>query len=136
MPYTFHKSFLRRKSVSDIQLDVASDFQEMLCQLFITTNIIVLFYKETHDIFIYYKKSFHAQREHKIKIDKVMDCGKYIFNGVIREQPYEETYFKNMRAFTEHKLNYSRICKDPRYKKYIDYPIAIENLVEQLFDNA
>lgn len=58
-----------------------------------------------------------------------------VYGGMPKEEEKDgkKIYFTNMRKFTEHKLNYSRICKDVRYQKYIDYLVVIENIMERLF---
>lgn len=101
------------------------------CQFFATKNIIVVFYKPGK-IYIYHKKSFHKLRHNtKNTFESVFSDYMYI---PFFDRPYP--HLKNVHNLVKHKLNYSRMCKNVKYHKYINYLNIITNIIERLFSDT
>lgn len=129
MAYILHKSCIIRKSISDMYFNTQLRLDSLMCQIFITANIIVIFHNDKH--FIYYKKSFRTRTSDQFFDQECAQkcCGpNYYLLHISNVQSN-----KNIHIFARDKLNYSRIFKDVTYKKYIDFMILIENIIERLF---
>ena len=96
-----------------------------MCQLFVTANIIVVFYK-IYEIYIFCKESFNEQRKNKADAYKSSRAPGYALTCSYR-------ILKNISKLAKHKLNYTRICKDNKYREYINYSNVIINIVNKYF---
>lgn len=116
MPFILSKACLNRNSLNYIHFKNSTHILTDLCQLFITDNIIIVFYKD-NDIHIYCKKSFCKQKNN-------------IHDNYMIENMSTPGYIVIDNIYAKYKLNYSRTYKDSRYRTYINYSVVIVNIIE------
>lgn len=100
---------------------------QTLAQFFITTNVIVIFEKNMRKTYVYCKKSFRRSKKNINNRGSSTYATDYLY-------VYNIPSNYNIYKFAEHKLNYSRIFKDIKYQKYINYLFVIINIVKKLFN--